>query len=81
MNRTQRALLLISILSVSAVMLGACLAHHSCHFLHAQLRPLSGFDYYVGLMSISFSDGATGRWQPPQTYYEARIGVVDIQCG
>ncbi len=79
MNRNQRALFWIGILSVSAVMLGSCLNRHSRYFLHVQVFPLSCSGYYIGPTTISFCDGATGRWQPPHTYYEVRLGIFDAQ--
>lgn len=61
-------------------MLAACLNRHFHHPLRVQVLPLSASAYYIGPMTIRFCDGATGRWQPPQTYgYEARIGIFDTQ--
>ena len=79
MNRNRPVLLSAGILTVSAVMLGICLARLSYHSLHVQVLPLSCSGYYVGPMVISFCDGATGRWQPPQAYYEVRLGIFDAQ--
>lgn len=79
MDRNQRALSWIGILSVSAAMVGTCLARHSRYSLHVQVFPLSCSGYYIGPMVISFCGGATGRCQPPHTYYEVRLGIFDAQ--